>query len=546
MKYFRYLCALVLGFVIFVKCSDNSIQVDLLVKNAHILNSDGEFIGDFLAINKGKFEYVGVFDKHSEKYTADSVIDCSGNYIYAGFHDGHCHFYGLGKNIIAYAELGNCSSFKEVINIVKKHGSDVQSGWILGRGWDQNNWKDKKFPTKHMLDSIFPERPVMLTRVDGHAVLANAKALKLSGIDSTSSIEGGEIEIRNGKLTGILLDVAADSIKATAEVESSEFVERALLAAQDTCFKYGLVCVTDAGLDYSHIDIIDSLQEVGKLKIKINAMINPEEKNYKRYLYNGGVDKQKLRVKTIKLYADGALGSRGAKLTNPYSDDSLSTGILTISPEDIDNACKLAYDHNFQVACHAIGDSANRFVLNHYSKYLKDTNDRRWRIEHAQIVDPNDYAMFQDYSIIPSMQTCHATSDMEWAETRLGHRIDWAYQTNKLLGFHKWFINGTDCPVESINPMYNIYAAITRKSLKPSVEWKIGEDQAIDISTAIKSLTEWPAKGAFWENKTGRIEKGMDADFIVFKKNLFDLSPEQMIKITPEETWIDGEMVYSK
>jgi len=307
---------------------------------------------------------------------------------------------------------------------------------VLGRGWDQNDWEDHSYPTKESLDELFPQKPVMLTRIDGHAVIGNSVALKLAGINLETSISGGEILTEDGVLTGVLIDNAADSLKKTVPEPSESEIASMLLQAQSNCFKVGLTSVGDAGLKRNVIDLIDSLHVSGDLKMRVYAMIEGEEANFNHYLETGPIKTDHLNIRSVKLYADGALGSRGALLLEPYSDEPENQGLLLNSEEKLSHFYKLAFENGFQVCTHCIGDSATKKVVGLYSEFLTPKNDLRWRIEHAQVVHPEDQKRMKKLAVVPSIQATHATSDMYWAEERLGSdRIKYAYAYKDLLSW---------------------------------------------------------------------------------------------------------------
>jgi hypothetical protein len=333
----------------------------------------------------------------------------------------------------------------------------------LGRSWDQNDWDVKEFPDKTKLDELFPETPVYLVRVDGHAGWCNSKALEIAGITSSSKVQGGEVILKNEQPTGILIDNAMGLISGFIPEISIEQQQKGLLAAQTNCFAAGLTSLTDCGLDKNTILLMEEMQNRGELKIRINAMLNPTEENFESFVKNGPQKSDKLVVNTIKIYADGALGSRGALLLEDYSDDPGNHGLQIETQEYYDIICQLALDNNFIVATHAIGDSGNRLVLETYGKFLKGKNDRRWRIEHAQIINQEDFSKFAEFSIVPSIQATHCTSDMTWAENRVGkERIKGAYAYQTLLKQNSWLPNGTDFPVENIEPLFTFFSSVFR------------------------------------------------------------------------------------
>lgn len=533
----------ILTAIFMISCKNE--EVDLIITSGKIYTVDSNFsIVESFAVKNGKIIDLGNNDYILGKYSSENIIDLKGKFVYPGLNDAHCHFLGYGQSML-HADLSSTESVEDIIKVLQKHHEKYKGDMILGHGWDQNDWPVKEFPDKNILDKYFPDIPVILTRIDGHAVWVNSKAIEISGFTSQTKINGGEIIIKNNEISGIMLDLAADSLKKIIPQPDLEQKKKFLLSAQEKCFEKGLCSVSDAGLEYDEIQLIDSLNKTGELKIRIYAMLAPTNENIEKILKKGIYKTDKLNVRSIKLYADGALGSRGACLISPYSDDEKNYGIMTISQHDADYFCKLAYDNNFQVCTHAIGDSANRFVLNTYSKFLKEKNDKRWRIEHAQVIHKEDFNLFGQYSIIPSVQTTHATSDMYWAPQRLGNeRIKYAYAYKDLLAQNNWIPNGSDFPIENINPLFGFYSAISRKDHKNFPENGFQSENALSKQEAMRAMTIWAAKSTFDENEKGSLEKGKYADFIICDKDLMEIADIEIIKQEIFATYISGEKVY--
>lgn len=522
-------------------------NADMIVKNANIYTVDAQFNkAEAFAIKDGKFIDIGSNDYILSKYDAVKVIDTHGKSVFPGFIDGHCHFVSYGENSIRYADLKNCTSFEEVIERLKKHDENNDSEWLLGRGWDQNLWDIKEFPDNKLIHSVFPDKKVLLTRIDGHAVLVSDNILELAHFDSSTIIEGGEIlKDDKGNLTGILLDNAADIAKNLIDDLSKIQRIKALKQAEKDCFSLGLTSVTDAGLDIETINLIDSLQESGDLKMNINAMINPDEETLDYFMNQGVIVKDRLSIRSVKLYADGALGSRGAKLLKPYSDEQETDGLIVNDEDFYNHVCERAFNSGYQVCTHAIGDGGVRHILNIYKKYLDKGNDLRWRVEHSQIVDPSDINTYGEYNIIPSIQSTHCTSDMFWAVERLGEeRVRYAYAYNDLLRQNNWLINGTDFPIEYINPIYTFYSAVARKDLKGQPVNGFQIENALSRENALKSMTIWAAKGSFDEDKRGSIEVGKHADFIILSEDIMTIEEENIPDVKVESLVIFGEILY--
>ena len=521
------------------------VSVDLIVVNATVYTVDENFsTAESFAIADGKILATGTSDEIQKKYAAAETINAEGKIIYPGFNDAHCHFNGYGVNLMQYADLRGTESPEQIYEILKEHHKKYGGEWILGRSWDQNDWADKQFPDKSKLDELFPETPVFLVRVDGHAAWCNSKALEIGGVTAASKVEGGEVLVKNGQPTGILIDNAEGLVARFIPEISREQQQKGLLAAQKNCFAAGLTSVTDCGLSKKTVLLMDEMQENGMLKMRINAMLNPTDENLEHFVKKGRIKKERLSVNTIKTFSDGALGSRGALLLADYSDDPGNSGLQIANQEYYDNICRLAYDNNYVVATHCIGDSANRLMLNTYGKFLKGENDRRWRIEHAQIINPKDFELFRQYSVVPSIQATHCTSDMAWAGSRLGEeRIKGAYSYQTLLNQLGWLPNGTDFPVENIEPIFTFYASVFRTDHKgwPQGGWRM--EESLSREQTLRSMTIWAAKAAFEENEKGSLEPGKYADFVILDTDLMTAGPEEILKTKVLSTWSGGEKV---
>lgn len=510
-----------------VSCSKT--KVDLIVHNANVYTVDNQFsMASAFAVDDGKFVAVGSDRKIFSHYYASKTLDAQGQSVYPGFIDGHCHFVGYGEAKVRYADLNGCQSFEEVLDRLAKHDENNVSEWLLGRGWDQNLWDVKEFPVNTDLNNRFHDKKVLITRVDGHAVLVSDNVLQIIGLNGSD-----RIDVISG---GILLDNAADMAKAIVPPLDNTQRINALKIAQRDCFAHGLTGVTDAGLDIRSIALIDSLQTEGVLKMKVNAMINPDDETMDYFMKFGVIEKERLTVRSVKIYADGALGSRGAKLLEPYSDAPETSGLLVEDESFYDHVCEKAYNAGYQVCCHAIGDGGVRMILNEYAKFLQGKNDLRWRVEHSQVVDPQDFALYKEYSIIPSIQATHCTSDMPWAEERLGfERVQNAYAYKTLLEQNGWLINGTDFPIEHISPIKTFYSSVARKYLT---------DNKLSREEALKSMTIWAAKGYFAESRKGSIEVGKEADFVILSDDIMTIEDEKIPEVKVMNTFINGEMVY--
>ena len=506
--------------VIIISCSSPKTTVDEIIIAKKIYVCDSLFsTAEAIAISNNKIVAWGSKDDIIHKFTTQNQTSHDG-YIYPGFIDAHSHFYGYGITLNK-VDLRNTFSLEDVVNKTVEFAKSNNDYWITGRGWDQTDWTEKGSISNNLLNIYFPDRPVFIKRIDGHAAIANRKALELAGITNKTSVEGGVIEQKNGVLTGLLTDNAMELVDGVISKPNRSSQISALLKAQENCLKAGLITVTDAGLDLNTIQLIDSLQQSGDLKIRLYIMANPSHENFEYFKKIGAITKPQLQVSSFKIYADGALGSRGAKLKEPYCDKENFTGVWVTNPTTIDSLCQLIFSMNFQANTHCIGDSANRKVLEIYGKHLEGKNDHRWRIEHAQVVSPSDRNLFVDYSIIPSVQPTHATSDMNWASDRIcSHRMDGAYAYRSLLNLNHYLPLGTDFPVEDISPLKTFYAAVYRQNEKNKPIGGFMMNESLSPKEALLGMTIWAAKGNRMEQNIGSLEKGKLADYIVLDQDI--------------------------
>ena len=518
----------------------NKEQVDLLVYNALIYTVDNQFSkAEAFAVKDGRFVAVGGTSEICARYTSDKELDMQGAPVYPGFHDAHCHFTGLGKSL-QFVNLRGLTSFQQILDRVAAHHAAYPSEWIVGAGWDQNLWEDKRFPDNQVLNRLYPNTPVVLKRVDGHAIVANEEAIRRVGITiNDAAVLTGEAPVQNGVFTGIFLENTADRfMNIVPEPATGEFIEL-LLRAEALCFQYGLTSVSDAGLPLSSIQLLDTLHQSGRLSLRIDAWMEPSDANFGRFKAPYRTDR--LTVSCVKLYMDGALGSRGAWMLAPYSDAPGTFGIQVITDEQFIAYCQKAFDAGLQVATHCIGDAANRRTIAHYARFLKGDNDLRWRIEHAQIIAPEDFADFRKYAIIPSVQPTHATSDMFWAIDRVGDRLQGGYAYRELKDQLGWLPFGTDFPVEEVNPVYSFFAAVCRKNLDFKPENRFQPENALSREDALRAMTIWAAKASFDENVKGSIEPGKWADFVVLDKDLMTADERDIPTTKVTATFVAGE-----
>ncbi len=532
----RYYLFLAISVVTMTACMKE--RVDLIIKNANVYTVDSVFSTvHSIAIKDGIVVWVGD-DAEKNGYSSDKIEDLNGGYIYPGFIDAHSHFTGYGEGLVRWCDLREASSWDEIVDRLQEFNDARKSAWILGRGWDQNLWEVKEFPDNSLLDKLFPNTPVVLTRIDGHAMIANSTALKLVGINEATKIEGGAILKKNNRLSGILLDNAMEIVYAAIPSLSAKELASACHTAEENCFRVGLTTVNDAGLNYNIIHEIDSLQEKGDLSIRVMAWLNPDETNLEKIKEPYVTDH--LWVTAIKLYADGALGSRGALLKEPYSDKPETRGLQLQSRDYYEKWANIAFERGFQLNTHAIGDSAVRLMLEVYGSVLKGANDSRWRIEHSQVVSIEDVRLYQKYSIIPSMQPTHATSDMYWAGDRLGDRVKQAYMLKTLMNANGWLPLGTDFPIESIDPLKTFFAAVFRQDLKGYPVEGFQMKDALSREEALRGMTIWAAKAGRAEKSIGSLEVGKKADFVLLSKDIMTVSKEAFFETKVEQVWVDG------
>lgn len=517
---------------------------DLLVINAKVYTVNDDFsTAEAFAVKDGKFRAVGTAAEILEKYEAEETVDAGGKAIFPGLIDAHAHFYGLGMQL-QRVDLTETNSFEEVVARITEFQKEKNSDFIVGRGWDQNDWVVKEFPVKDTLDLLFPDTPVAITRIDGHALLANQAALDAAGITVDTPAEGGEIEKKDGKLTGILIDNPMALVENAIPKANIKDEVTALLDAQKAAFQYGLTTINDAGLDRQTIELIDSLQQAGELDIRIYAMISNTPANLDYYLDREPLKTEKLNVRSVKFYADGALGSRGAALKEPYSDKHDHYGALLSSVEEFKETAARIAKSDYQMNTHAIGDSANYVVLKTYDSLLDPSEDRRWKVEHSQVIDQEDFGYFSK-NIIPSVQPTHATSDMYWAQDRLGaEREKGAYAYKKLLDQAGIIALGTDFPVEKVSPFLTFYAAVARKDTQDYPEGGYMKEQALSREETLKGMTIWAAYSNFEEDEKGSIEPGKFADFVILEQDIMEIPEKEIPNVKVNTTYLGGKKVF--
>ncbi len=523
-------------------------EIDLLIVNGKVYTVDNQFhTREAIAVKDGKIVAIGTNNTLKKYYNAKQTIKAKGKFIYPGFIDAHAHFYGYGLSLNAVNLVGT-KNWEECLERVKafaKNNPDVL--WITGRGWDQNDWEKKQYPSKMELDLLFPDKPIYLGRIDGHAAICNSAALKIANINAGQTLLGGSIEVQNNELTGILIDNAVDLVQAKIPSPDAVAIEKAFTAAQQNCFAAGLTSVSDCGLDFPIVEQIERLHEANRLKMRMYVMLSDAPKNYDFFNRRGIITKEKLTVRGFKFYGDGALGSRGACLQHDYEDKAGWNGFMLSHPTYFDSLAILMKIKGLQMCTHAIGDSANLSILRTYAKVLEGRNDLRWRIEHAQVIDSEDFKFFKNYSIIPSVQPTHATSDMYWAGKRLGEkRLKTAYAYQQLLQQNGWLPLGTDFPVEDIDPLKTFTAAVFRQDAQFFPKNGFQMENALSREETLRGMTIWAAKAQFEDKQKGSIEVGKVADFVILDTDLMSATFAKIKKTKVLYTIVNGEIVFKK
>jgi predicted amidohydrolase YtcJ len=535
--------------ILFLIASSACAQVaDLVVQNATVYTVDKtQPAANSLAVKDGKFIAVGG-DMKKHIGPATRVIDAKGAAVIPGLTDAHVHLRALGDMLETF-DLRFVKTREEVAQIVKRAADKLPPGeWVRGRNWDQTNWGGE-FPNADDLSKLVNDRPVYLNRVDGHAGWANRKALEIAGITkSTQDPPGGQIiRDKDGNPTGILIDRAMGLVTRKLPALTYEQVKRRLKLAAEASVRLGLTTVHDAGIGVDERNAYRELIKENALPLRVYAMIGGTGELWQEYAKSGPEIGSHLTVRSVKLYADGALGSRGAALWQPYTDDKSTSGLMVTTKETLEDQIREVAARGFQVNTHAIGDKANRIVLDAYAMVLKGKNDRRFRIEHAQVISLPDFKLIADNSVIASVQATHATSDMRWAEKRLGpDRLAGAYAWQRFLKLGIPLANGSDFPVEDPNPMYGFYASFTRQDHTgfPAGGWM--PDQKLSREQTLESFTLTPAYAAFEEKIKGSISPGKLADFLILEQDIMKIEPKAVITAKIKSTFVGGKEVYSK
>jgi predicted amidohydrolase YtcJ len=543
MKKFKLL---ILSSLMLVGCYQGE-NADLIIHNAKIYSCDAGFnVYEAMAIRDGKIIQMGPEREILNGYACDNLINAELQPIYPGFYDAHCHFLSYAKTL-GQVNLVGCESFDEVVERITEFNNENDVEWILGRGWDQTLWKaDSIFPTNKMLNDLFPNTPILVRRIDGHAALANQKALELAGFTVDTKIEGGLLEVKEGVLTGILLDNAFDVINKVIPDWSAEQKKEYLKKAEYKLFEQGLTSINDAGVDAVDRDLFIDMYGNNELSINSYMMLFPEGDNLSFATKKGIVKSKRLNIRSFKLIADGALGSWGACLHDEYSDNPHQHGYLLKDQSDMKDVAELAKEIGYQLNTHCIGDSANSVMLNIYKDVIQDTYDHRWKIEHAQVLTPSSFEMFESIGVIPSVQPTHCTSDMRWAEIRLGkERVKRAYAYNDILDKAGIIALGTDFPIENISVIETFYAAVSRKNKEGLPVDGFQMENALSRKDALMGITYWPAFSNFEEQERGSLEAGKNADFVFLTTDIMEVVESELLNTFVLRTFIDGEEVFN-
>lgn len=519
-------------------------KVDLIIHNAKVHTMDEEgTIAEAVAIHEGKIIAVGPEREILNRFRAEKFINAEKKDVVPGFHDGHGHIMSYAKQKLV-ANLYGSSSYYEMLMRLEEFHEKQPSDFIIGRGWDQSLWEENTFPNNDLLNERFPNVPVALTRVDGHSMLINDTLLKLTGLDTMQSIPGGEVVKKDGVPTGIILDHAIDIVTQLIPKPDQNLLIEKILEVENELLSYGITHVHEAGVFGEDRDLLIGLYEQEKLKLNTYLMLFPSEDNKSFIRENGKLRVGNLSIRSIKILLDGALGSHGACMLEPYSDNPHSSGLRLIDNDELKDVASFARENDYQLNAHCIGDSANRTMLHTVLDLMSDRADHRWRIEHAQVINLDDVELFSESGVIPSVQPTHATSDFRWAEKHIGsERLKGAYAYRTLLNTRKMMVIGTDFPIEAIDPFATIHAAVQRKNSDDEPVGGFLKEEALTLNETLRGMTLWSAYGCFEESNVGSIEKGKRANITILDFPL--VSQPTFQPNYAYYTIIDGEIVFS-
>ncbi len=542
--------------------AQKSEPAELVFKNGTIYTANQrQPTAEAVAVRGGRIVFVGS-NGDAQKYIGAStrVIDLTGKTMLPGLTDAHHHLSGVGFREMTL-NLEGVNSLEEFLAKVKARVDEKRPGeWVTGRGWIETFWKPPVFPTRWDLDKISPNNPVFLDRADGHGAIANSQALKIAGVDkNTASPFGGEIskDKQTGEPNGMMLDAAQDLVQRHIPAITAADAERAVFLGVQRDVQLGWTQVQDPGGSYAEVEIFKKLHDEGKIKLRIYKALSAPGAEAQRLMRDGaiiGADDYHLTVRTLKLYADGSLGSRSAALLQPYSDKPETSGFLTIKEADLQPLLEEALRKGIQIETHAIGDRGNRFILDQYEKAMNAVpksewkiKEPRWRVEHSQIVNPADIPRFAKLGVIPSMQPSHAIGDLHFAPSRLGiDRLAGAYAWQSFIKSGSIVPGGSDAPVERGEPMIEFYAAVARKDMKGFSGPGWHPEEAATREQALNMFTIWPAYAAFEEKLRGSIEVGKFADFTVLSADIMKIPEMEILKTRCLMTVIGGEIVYEE
>lgn len=518
-------------------------KVDLIIHNARVHTLDERMsVEDAIAIRDGKIIEVGPERQILNKFNSEETIDALGKDIYPGLTDAHGHIFAYANQKMSI-DLTGCKSYEEMLYRCEKYYNLTGKKFLVGRGWDQTLFANKEMPDCKALSAKFPSIPVCLYRIDGHAVLVNECLIKKIGISAHTKVDGGEIQLINDQPSGILIDNAMDLVNNFLPKNSESEWHEKIIEIQQELLQYGITGVHEAGIEFKQIQILKNLIDKNQLKLNIYAMLLPSLENKKFALKNGPFLYRNLSIQSFKVYADGALGSRGALLKKPYSDKLNSHGLLLTPISEMNNLSKFCLKNGYQMNIHGIGDSANAIILDICKNVYKVKKDHRFRIEHAQIIDPLDFNKFSDYAVFPSVQPTHAVSDCRWVEQRIGKsRLKGAYAYKSMINQYGMIAVGTDFPVEQINPFLTIHAATERLNSNNEPINGFLKEEAISLDDVMKGMTIWAAFSEFKENTRGTIEKGKEATIVIFDKPI--VLNKSFVQNFAWKTFINGKVVY--
>ena len=529
-------------FLILVSCYQGD-SADLIIRNARIHKGDfGGAIYEAMAIKNGRIIEIGPERQILNKYKSSKVIDAGGRHIYPGLIDAHAHLISYADQLLS-VQLSGSKSMTEVIEKCQLYHEKFKYNFIQGRGWDQSLWSDSRLPTNQEISNLYDSIPVCLFRIDGHAVLVNDYLLKKAGITSKTTVEGGEVILINNKPTGLLLDNAIELIKPfipdfplNQKIDAFKQIEKEL-------FEFGITGIHEAGIHNKDISFLHKLIDNHDFKLNIYAMLYATKENFEFVEKNGKYNYKNLSIRSFKAMSDGALGSYGALLKKKYSDHD-HFGIAVSSIKELRKLALFCLKHDYQMNTHCIGDSANSIVLNLIEKVNNENKNHRFRIEHAQVIDTQEFEKFRNFNVIPSVQPTHATSDMRWAENRIGkERMQGAYAYRTLLENAGLIVLGTDFPVEKTNPFLTIHSSVQRKNEQNQPTSGFMKNESLTLYQTLLGMTYWPAYASFDESNRGNLVEGKIADFVIMEQEInstSDYSPNFSWK-----TFIGGEEVYS-